>query len=84
VIPTCDQQDDSVKVELEVPSNAPQDGDTVPYSSSEDHIEETNSDSYGIPSSEEQHTSDTTPLLVTGREESSKSLHAIPLLMKMD
>jgi len=31
-------QDDSEKVELEVPSYAPQGGDSVPHSSSEDHI----------------------------------------------
>ena len=55
-IPRCDQQDDSEKVELEVPPNAPQGGDKIPHSSSEDHIEETNSDSHDIPSSEEQQT----------------------------
>ena len=53
VVPACDQPDDSEKVKLEVPST-PQGGDTIRHPSSEDHTEETNYDSYDIPSSEEQ------------------------------
>jgi len=58
VIPTFDQQDDNEKVELEIPSNAPQGGDILPHSSSKDHTEETNFDSHDIASSGEQQTSD--------------------------
>ena len=41
-------------MELEVHSNAPQGGDTIPHFRIEDHTEETNFDSHDIPSSEEQ------------------------------
>jgi len=82
-IPACDQQENSEKVEVEVPSNAPQGGDTVPHSRNEDHTEETNSDSHDILGSDNRlHI--TTPLLVTGCKEPLKSMYTISLIMKMD
>jgi len=57
-IPTSNLQDDSDKVELKVSSYAPQGGDSVPHSSSEDHIEEINPDIYDIHSFEDYQTSD--------------------------
>jgi len=53
VIPTGNLQDDSEKVELEVPSYASQGRNSIPHSSTEDRTEETNSIVHHISSSKE-------------------------------
>jgi len=45
-------------VELEVSAYVPQGEDSVPHSSSEDHIEEINPDIHDMPSYKEHHTLD--------------------------
>ena len=56
-IPIGNLQDDGEKVELKVSSYAPQGGDSVPHSSSKDHIDEINPDIHDITSSKEHQTS---------------------------
>ena len=70
-------------VELEVPSNALQSGDTIPYSQRTILKKPTPlvMASQILKSSELQ---TITPSLVIGHEESSKDLHAIPLMLRMD
>ena len=81
-IPTCDQQDDIEMAELEVPLNAPQ----IQYlilivRTILKNLTLTAMTSQVLKSSRLQIT---TPLVVIGHEESSKDLHAIPVMLRMD
>jgi len=70
-------------VELEVPSYAPQGGNTVPHSSSEDYIEEINPNIYDILNSKEHQTSDSYSIACDRHAGQSRSLHVIPLMITM-
>ena len=56
-IHTGDLQDDCEKVELEVPSYAPEGGGSVPHSNNKDHTKEIKPDICDSPSSKDHHTS---------------------------